>query len=191
MCHKTAMTQRLPVGLCSGVKTCIMASHHRMSVPSRKRLSFSPEKLILAKLAYSVESDCARTFFILGDTVVWSHHPHLQIISCFRNMKSPSDMETTREYGVKTVGKLSQHEFDRFRNSLTGILGDNRRRNKAGRIWLDVPDEDGSRITVFSFWARRESITDADVALLRQAFHVKTPIWVDYIDRKKSTFYPA
>lgn len=161
-----------------------------MSILSRKRLSFSPEKLILAKVAYSVESDCARTFFILGDTVVWSHHPHLQIISCFRNMKSPRDTGTTRDYGVKAVGKLSQHEFDRFRNSLTGILGDNRQRNKAGRIWLNVPDEDGSRITVTSFWARRASIKDSDIVLLRQAFRVKTPIWVDYIDRRKSSFHP-
>ena len=48
---------------------------------NRPRLSISPEKLILAKIVYSVESDCARTFFIVGDCVVWSHHPHLQIIS--------------------------------------------------------------------------------------------------------------
>jgi hypothetical protein len=153
----------------------------------RKRLSFSPERLIHAKLVYGVDSDCARTFFILGDTVAWSHHPHLQIINCLRKMKSERDIKTLRSYGVMLAGTLSAEAFHHFRNSLTGVLGDNRRRNKAGRIWLRVLDEDGGHITVASFWAKRASVTDADLELLRRAFEVKSPLWVDYIDRRRST----
>lgn len=162
-----------------------------MITPTRKRLSFSPEKLILGRTFYSVESECARTFFILGQTVVWSHAPHLQIISCFRMMKHARDRKTMRTYGVNLVGDLSEECFDQFRNSLTGVLGDNRRRNKAGRIWLRVPDEDGIPIAVVSFWAEEASITNADIGLLRSAFKVELPTWVDTIDSARSTFHPA
>jgi len=162
-----------------------------MNIPTRKRLSFSPEKLTLAKTAYSVESECARTYFILGEAVVWSHHPHLQILACFRSMKDVSDHKTLESYGVHVVGELSQSTFDRFRNSLTGVLGENRRRNKAGRIWLQIPDEGGTTITVASFWAKRGSTTDHDIGLLRRAFQVKSPIWVDWIDRARAKCYPA
>lgn len=162
-----------------------------MSNHTRKRLSRDPEKLILAKTIYTVESGCARTFFILGDAVVWSHHPHQQIISCFRVMKDECDLKRLRSYGVQIAGKLTKAAFDRFRNSLTGVLGDNRRRNKAGRVWLSIPDEDGTTISVVSFWARRTSITDEDIHLLRRTFGIKSPTWVDYIDRKRSTLFPG
>lgn len=160
-----------------------------MTAPPRKRLSFSPEKLTLAGRIYSIESACARTFFILGETVVWSHAPHIQIISCFRTMKDASDLKTARRYGVHFAGKLTHAEFDRFRNRLTGVLGENRRRNKAGRIWLGVSDEDNATVAVASFWAKRRSISDGDIDLLRRAFGVKYPIWVDYIDRVRSVHF--
>ena len=106
-------------------------------------------------------------------------------------MKDERDFRTLRGYGVKIAGELGKEAFDRFRSSLTGILGDNRRRNKAGRIWLRVPDEDGTHVAVVSFWARRASITDADIGLLRRAFRVNLPTWVDYIDRARSSFHPG
>ena len=161
-----------------------------MTTPPRKRLSFSPEKLILGQRIYTVESACARTFFILGETLVWSHAPHIQIISCLRAMEDASDLKTARKYGVHFAGNLTQAEFDRFRSRLTGVLGENRRRNKAGRIWLGVPDENGTEVTVVSFWAKRRSIHDSDINLLRTAFGVKLPIWVDYIDRARATSHP-
>jgi hypothetical protein len=52
-----------------------------MQNSSRPRLSHGPEKLILNKTIYDPDSDCARTFFILGEVVVWSHAYHIQIIS--------------------------------------------------------------------------------------------------------------
>lgn len=161
-----------------------------MTTPPRKRLSFSPEKLILGQRIYSVESACARTFFILGETVAWSHAPHIQIISCLRSMKDASDLKTARKYGVHFAGNLTQAEFARFRSRLTGVLGESRRRNKAGRIWLGVPDEDGTDVAVVSFWAKRRSINDSDINLLRTAFSVKLPIWVDYIDRARVASHP-
>lgn len=133
-----------------------------MPHPPRPRLSISPEKLILAKIDYSVESDCARTFFIVGDCVVWSHHPHLQIISCLRTMKNVRDRATAKDYGIHFSGRLIKNHFERFRHSLTGVLGDNRRANKAGRLWKNIPDDDGSRISVISFWAYRSSIDTSD-----------------------------
>lgn len=157
-----------------------------MMTPSRKRLSFSPERLTLAGQTHTVDSRAARTFFILGNTVVWSHAPHQQIISCFRMMEGPQDRKTPREYGVRFAGTLSDSEFHAFRSSLTGVLGDNRRRNKAGRIWIGVPGEDGAPLTVISFWARRRPINDGDIQLLRRAFGVECPVWVDWIDRARA-----
>lgn len=105
-------------------------------------------------------------------------------------MKDASDLKTARKYGVHFAGNLTQAEFDRFRSRLTGVLGESRRRNKAGRIWLGVPDEDGTDVAVVSFWAKRRSMDDADIALLRTAFGVKLPIWVDYIDRARAASHP-
>jgi len=166
-------------------------SHQLMSSPRplRQRLSISPEKMILSGLDHDVNSACARTFFILGDAVVWSHHPHISIIHCFQKMRHERDRTTLREYDVKIAGELTRHAFDRFRSRLTGVLGDNRRLNKAGRIWLKARDEDGGNITVVSFWAKRSSISDPDILLLQQAFQVKLPTWVDYIDRERSTYH--
>lgn len=155
----------------------------------RKRLSHSPEKLIFAKTYYSVESDCARTFFVVGECVVWSHHPHLQIISCFRTMENARDRKTAKLYGVHFSGKLTQADFERFRESLSGVLGANRRANKAGRLWKNIPDDDGKRISVISFWAYQPTINDHDIALLLKAFRLKTPTWVDYQQEKISTLY--
>lgn len=155
----------------------------------RKRLSNSPEKLILAKVHYDVESDCARTFFVVGECVVWSHHPHLQIISCFRTMENAQDRKTAKLYGVHFSGTLTQADFERFRKSLSGVLGANRRVNKAGRLWKNVPDNDGTRISVISFWAYQPTINDHDIALLQKAFRIKTPIWVDYVKEKNSALY--
>jgi hypothetical protein len=165
----------------------IIQSH--MPNSNRPRLSISPEKLILAKIVYSVESDCARTFFIVGDCVVWSHHPHLQIISCFRTMENARDRKTAKLYGVHISGKLTQADFECFRKSLTGVLGDNRRTNKAGRLWKNIPDDDGSRISVISFWAYQPTINDHDIALLQKTFRLKTPLWVDFVKEKFSTLY--
>lgn len=156
----------------------------------RKRLSISPEKMILSGLYHDVNSACARTFFILGEAVVWSHHPHICIINCFKKMRNERDRATLREYGVKIEGELTSHAFDRFRSRLTGVLGDNRRLNKAGRIWLKTLDEDGCNVTVISFWARRASISDPDIKLLQQAFQIKLGTWVDYIDRARTTYHP-
>jgi hypothetical protein len=157
-----------------------------MKAITRKRLSIDPEKMILSKRVYRLESGCARTFFILGKAVVWSHLPHLRIIYCFRKMMNERDTATLRTYGVNIAGNLDRKSFDQFRNRLTGVLGENRRRNKAGRIWIDVPDEDGSIISVASFWAFRASIVDSDIELLRRAFKLKSPLWVDYFDRKRA-----
>ncbi len=161
-----------------------------MPHPPRPRLSHSPEKLILAKIYYSVESDCARTFFIIGSCVVWSHHPHLQIISCLRKMKNVKDRATAKDYGVHFSGRLTKSDFERFRHSLTGVLGDNRRTNKAGRLWKNIPDNDGTRISVISFWAYQPSISSHDIAFLQKAFRLKTPLWVDYTKEKFSNYFP-
>lgn len=160
-----------------------------MSHPPRARLSISPEKLILAKVFYDVVSHCARTFFIVGECVVWSHHPHLQIISCFRSMENFKDLTTAKIYGVHFSGKLTQCDFELFRNSLSGVLGDNRRANKAGRLWKNIPDDDGTLISVVAFWAYQPTINDHEISLLQKAFRLKTPTWVDYEKETLSTLY--
>ncbi len=156
-------------------------------MPTRQRLSTSPEKLILANLIYTIESKSARTFFIIGDVIVWSHHPHLQIINALRTLKNSTDHKTLKKYDVKIIGNLTQQALDHFRNRLTGTLGQNRRRNKAGRIWLNIPDHDGTNTSVISFWAKRNSISQSDITLLQLAFQIKSPFWSDYIDRARST----
>ena len=166
----------------------ITQSHMQNS--SRPRLSHSPEKLILNKTSYYPDSDCARTFFILGEVVVWSHAYHIQIISCFRRMKNEHDKEMLKEYGVNLVGKLKPEVFNQFRESLTGELGTDRRANKAGRLWKNVIDEDRTRISVISFWAYQPTINDHAISLLQKAFRLKTPTWVDYEQEKISTLYP-
>ena len=165
----------------------ITQSH--MPNSNRPRLSNSPEKLILNETIYYPDSDCARTFFILGEVVVWSHAYHIQIISCFRRMKHEHDKEMLKEYGVNLVGKLTPEVFNQFRESLTGELGTDRRANKAGRLWKNVIDEDRTRISVISFWAYQPTINDHDIALLLKAFRLKTPTWVDYQQEKISTLY--
>jgi len=160
-----------------------------MQNSSRPRLSHSPEKLILNKTSYYPDSDCARTFFILGEVVVWSHAYHIQIISCFRRMQHEHDTETLKEYGVNLVGKLNPSLFTQFRESLTGELGTDRRANKAGRLWKNVIDEDGNRVSVVAFWAYQPTINDHDISLLKKAFRLKTPTWVDYEKEPLSTLY--
>lgn len=162
-----------------------------MSTRTRKRISFSPEKMVLTKLFYDVNSNCARTFFILGEAVVWAHCFHAQVLNGIRAMKDARDPKALENYGGHIIGNLTQEAFDHCRDNLTGVLGDNRRRNKAGRLWLNVPDEDGSLITVISFWAHKAKISASDVDRLRNAFQIKTTIWVDYYDRKRSTCIPV
>ena len=159
---------------------------------TRKKISISPEKLILAKQYYDVNSNCARTFFIIGEAVVWAHVFHAQVLNGIRAMDNAQDQKKLADYGGHIIGNLTQEAFDHCRDNLTGVLGDNRRRNKAGRLWLNVPDEDGSVITVISFWAHKARIENSDLDRLRSAFQIKTTIWVDYDDDdKNSTYFPG
>ena len=104
-------------------------------------------------------------------------------------MKHEHDKEMLKEYGVNLVGKLTPEVFTQFRESLTGVLGDDRRANKAGRLWKNIPDEDRTRINVVAFWAYQPTINDHDISLLQKAFRLKTPTWVDYEQEKFSTIH--
>lgn len=146
------------------------------------RLSESPEKLILAGNVYSVESACARTFLFVGDVVAWSHEPHVCIINGLRKMRHANDMKTAKGYFTRFSGKLDPEALRDFQENWTGVLGDMRRRQNAGRIWLDVPDNSGRLVSVISFWAHEDSIDRRRIGRVRDAFSARSGVYVDFYD---------
>jgi len=155
------------------------------------RISKSPELLQLAGKQYNVFSDCARTYIFAGGVVAWSWNPHINIINGLRSMSGPGDRKAMKDYGFQIAGKLTQADLDHFLENWSGTLGDTRRNNKAGRVWLDVPDDDANRVNVISFWAHRASTDAGDVETLRKVFKISGGVWVDWDDCAESTWFPA
>jgi hypothetical protein len=54
-----------------------------------------------------------------------------------------------------------------------------------------VPDDDGNRVNVISFWAHRASTDAGDVETLRKVFKISGGVWVDWDDCAESTWFPA
>lgn len=162
-----------------------------MNAPLRERLSFSPEKLIVARKIYSVDSECARTFLFVGDVVAWSHQPHVLIINALRKMKDANDLKTAKAYSTRFSGKLDPVALQDFQENWTGVLGDMRRRQNAGRIWLDVPDDAGRPVSVISFWAHAHQIDRRHIGLIRDAFHAQSGVFVDFYDKPHTRYVRA
>ena len=158
---------------------------------SLPRLSASPEKLILAGKAYSVESACARTFLFVGEVVAWSREPHVCIINGLRRMRDANDMKTAKGYFTRFSGKLDPVALRDFQDNWTGVLGDMRRRQNAGRIWLDVPDDSGKRVSVISFWAREDQIDRLHIGRVRDAFSARSGVYVDFYDKEHTLYFRA
>lgn len=155
------------------------------------RVSQSPEKLIVAGITYRPDSACARTFLFVGDVVAWSHHYHLQIIHSVKAMENERDRKAAKAYATHFDGKLTPEGFKEFLDNWSGVLGDVRRRQKAGRIWLDVPDESGKLITVISFWAHEKSINRQDIERIRDTFKAHSGVYVDFYDNKNTLYLRA
>lgn len=158
---------------------------------SLPRLSTSPEKLILAGKTYSLKSPCARTFLFVGDVLAWSHLPHLCIINGLRKMADANDLKTAKDYSTRFSGKLDPEALQDFQENWTGVLGDVRRRQNAGRIWLDVPDDSGRQVSVISFWAHAHQINRRHIALVRDVFHAQSGVYVDFYDKPHTLYIRA
>jgi len=158
---------------------------------SLPRLSTSPEKLILAGKAYSLVSPCARTFLFVGDVVAWSHLPHLYIINGLRKMADASDLKTATDYSTRFSGELNPVALQDFQENWTGVLGDVRRRQNAGRIWLDVPDDAGRQVSVISFWAHAHQIDSRHIARVRDTFNAQSGVFVDFYDKPHTLYVRA
>ena len=158
---------------------------------SLPRLSTSPEKLILGRKIYSVDSKCARTFLFVGDVVAWSHLPHLCIINGLRKMADANDLKTAKDYSTRFSGKLNPVALRDFQENWTGVLGDVRRRHNAGRIWLDVPDEAGRQVSVISFWAHAHQINRRHIARVRDVFKAQSGVYVDFYDKRHTLYVRA
>lgn len=158
---------------------------------SLPRLSVSPEKLILGRKTYSVDSECARTFLFVGDVVAWSHLPHLCIINGLRKMADANNLKTAKDYSTRFSGKLDPVALRDFQENWTGVLGDVRRRHNAGRIWLDVPDEAGRQVSVISFWAHAHQINRRHIARIRDAFNAQSGVYVDFYDKRHTLYVRA
>jgi hypothetical protein len=146
------------------------------------RYTFNPEKLTIGGQTYRSESRNATTFLILDGVVVYSDHPHVQIINGLQKMTNAGDRKTAKTYGIEFSSPLGQATLDRFKDSWVGILGRVREANKAGRLWRNVTTDSGESVAVLSFWARSESISPSDLALLQQTFALSTRVLVEYID---------
>lgn len=152
------------------------------------RISQSPELLKIAGKTYDFSSACARTFLFAGNVVAWSYNPHINIINGLMRMSGPGDKKTMKSYGFQISGKLTQADLDHFRENWSGTLGDTRRQNKAGRAWLQVPDNKGNAVNVISFWAHRESTGESDIKKLRDALKIQGGTWVDWDDCGESVW---
>ena len=155
------------------------------------RISQSPELLKISGKTYDYSSACARTFLFAGKVVVWSHSPHIDIINGLMCMSGPCDKKTMKRYGFEISGKLTQADLDHFRENWSGTLGDTRRQNKAGRAWLQVPDDNGNLVNVISFWANRESIDDEDLQKLKITLKIKGGSWLDWDNCEESVWTDA
>lgn len=162
-----------------------------MPDPLQKRLSISPEKLILAGKTYSLESACARTFLFVGDVVAWSHLPHLCIINGLRKMADANDLKTAKAYSTRFSGELNPSALQDFQDNWTGVLGDVRRRQNAGRIWLNVPDDAGKPVSVISFWAHSHQINRRHIARVRDTFNAQSGVYVDFYDKPHTLYVRA
>lgn len=158
---------------------------------SLPRLSVSPEKLILAGKTYSPESNCARTFLFVGDVVAWSHQPHVCIINGLRKMADANDLKSAKDYSTRFSGKLDADALRDFQENWTGVLGDTRRRQNAGRIWLDVPDDAGKPISVISFWALAHQIDRRHIERVRDTFNAQSGVYVDFYDKPHTLYVRA
>lgn len=155
------------------------------------RFTESPERLMRGGKAHAFNSPHARTFLIIGRTVVWSRRPHVYVINGLRLMENAKDLNTAKGYDFNIAGSLDEAALKFFKDHWTGVLGDTRRRHKAGRIWINVPDETGKATTFISFWGDRASIDSRDITALRDAFAVDSGVWVDWIDRPDSQYVRA
>jgi len=151
----------------------------------------SPEKLILGRKTYSVDSKCARTFLFVGDVVAWSHQPHICIINGLRKMADANDLKTAKDYSTRFSGKLDPEALRDFQENWTGVLGDMRRRHNAGRIWLDVPDDAGRPVSVISFWAHAHQINRRHIAHVRDVFHAQSGVYFDFYDKPHTLYVRA
>jgi len=154
------------------------------------RISQSPELLKIGSKTYNYSSACARTFLFAGKVVVWSHSPHIDIINGLMCMSGPSDKKMMKKYGFQISGKLTQKDLDYFKENWSGTLGDTRRQNKAGRVWLQVPDDNGNAVNVISFWAFRKSTDEEDLQKLYSALEIEGDSWIDWDDCDESVWVP-
>jgi hypothetical protein len=70
----------------------------------------SPEKLEVAGKTYFPYSACAHTFLFVGDVVVWSHHPHLQIIHGVKAMENERDKKVGNAYANTLTASFLQSD---------------------------------------------------------------------------------
>ena len=146
------------------------------------RYTSNPEKLIIGGQTYRSESRNATTFFVLDEVVAYSDHPHVQIINGLKKMTNARDRKTAKTYGIHFSAPLGQATLDRFKENWVGILGQVREANKAGRLWRNVKTDAGETVAVLSFWAKSQSISQPDLALLQKTFALSTRVFVEYID---------
>lgn len=155
------------------------------------RYSSNPEHLDIGGHRYTPASANATTFLILGGTVVHSREFHATLINGLRAMKSAADVRTAKTYQCNFSPPLADAELERFKADWTGVLGLVRTRNKAGRLWKSIPSGDGETISFLSLWASEASTTDKDLELLRQVFLLKTKVFVEWIDSRRTLILPA
>lgn len=156
-----------------------------------QRLTISPEWLKIGGLTYNQESLCATTFMILGDVVVSSGRPHLFIINGLNKMKGAKDLKCARSYDISFSAPLGEDELLAYQENWCGVMGEMRRRYKAGRIWSGVPDNTGTLVSVISFWGDRSSTDLRDLANLMRAFAIEGEVWVEWIDSKAPELFQA
>lgn len=156
-----------------------------------QRLTISPEWLKIGGRTYGQESQCATTFLILGDVVATSGRPHLFIINGLNKMKGAKDLKCARSYDISFSSPLGEDELLAYQENWIGVMGEMRRRYKAGRIWSGVADDTGVLVSVISFWGDRSTTDLRDLANLRSAFAIEGKVWVDWIDSKTTELFQA
>lgn len=154
-----------------------------MNDPSNdKRVTRSPEWLNLGGRTYNQDSGHATTFMFIGKVVAMSPRPHVFISNGVRGMTSARDIAEAELYSVTFSSPPDEEDLAAFKASWVGAFGAVRVRNKAGRIWKDVPDGKGGTCSVISFWGERGSIGEGDLDLLMTVFGVEGRVLVEGID---------
>lgn len=119
-------------------------------------LKETPDLLKVEDMVLGFDHDAALTFTFIGkDHLAISERPHTYVFNALKAFHRDGDWSVFKDYDVRFFpNKPPKEKVLEVAESLSGIMGENRRATRSGRCWINVKSNIVGAINAISFWCK-------------------------------------